>query len=74
LVYKRLSNQDGGDNSLKLRYEPYIFLSIAPQKIDIDNNARFRYQVGYWFGLIGTSIYGAEADTQFSIFDLTALK
>jgi len=74
LVYKRLSNQDGGDNSLKLRYEPYIFLSIAPQKIDIDNNARFRYQVRYWFGLIGASICEAEADTQFSIFDLAALK
>jgi hypothetical protein len=50
--------------------------SIPAQKIDIDNKARFRYQVGYWFRLIDASISGAsaEADTQFSIFDSSTLK
>jgi hypothetical protein len=40
------------------------------QKIKVDNKARFRYQVGYWFRLIDASICGAsaEADTQFTIF------
>ena len=43
---------------------------IASQKIKVDNKARFRYQVGYWFRLIDASICGAsaEADTQFTIF------
>jgi len=43
--------------------------TIASQKIKVDNKARFRYQVGYWFRLIDASIYGAsaEADTQFAI-------
>jgi hypothetical protein len=50
--------------------------SIPTQKIDIDNNARFRYQIGYWFRLIDASICGAtaKADTQFTIFDLSALE
>jgi hypothetical protein len=45
-------------------------------KIDIDNNTRFRYQVGYWCPLIDTSICGAsaEADTQSSIFGSSAWK
>ena len=44
------------------------------QKINVDNYARFLYQVGYWFRLIDASICGAsaEADTQFSIFDTSA--
>jgi hypothetical protein len=50
--------------------------SIPSQKIDINNNARFRYQVGYWFRLINASICGAAAaaDTQFSFFDSSASK
>ena len=49
---------------------------IPTQKIDIDNNTRFRYQVGYWFPLIDASICGvaAEADTQSNIFDSSASK
>ena len=45
--------------------------SIPTQKIDIDNNARFQYQVGYWFRLINASICGVagQADTQFCFFD-----
>jgi hypothetical protein len=48
----------------------------AHQKIKVDNKARCRYQVGYWFRLIDASICGAsaEGDTQFSIFDSSALK
>jgi hypothetical protein len=40
----------------------------------VDNKARFRYQVGYWFRLIDASICGAsaETDTQLSIFDSSA--
>jgi hypothetical protein len=55
---------------------PVPKLPIARQKIKVDNKARFRYQVGYWFRLIDASICGAlaEADTQFSIFDSSALK
>jgi hypothetical protein len=36
----------------------------------LDNNTRFRYQVGYWCPLIDASICEAkaDADTQFSIF------
>jgi hypothetical protein len=47
---------------------------IASQKIKVDNKARFRYQVGYWFRLIGAPICGAsaETDTKFSIFDSSA--
>ena len=47
---------------------------IASQKIKVDNKARFRYQVGYWFRLIDASICGAsaETDTQLSIFDSSA--
>ena len=44
------------------------------KKIGIDNNARFRYQIGYGFRLIDASICGAKADTQFTIFDLSALE
>jgi hypothetical protein len=46
------------------------------KKIDIDNNNRFHYQVGYWCPLIDASIYGAVADsgTQLSVFDSSALK
>jgi hypothetical protein len=45
--------------------------SIPTQKIDIDNNARFRYQVGYWCPLIDASRCWAkaDADTQLTIFD-----
>jgi hypothetical protein len=50
--------------------------SIPTQKIDIDNNTRFHYQVGYWCPLIDASICGAVADpgTQLSVFDSSALK
>jgi len=43
--------------------------SIPSQKTDIDNNARFRYQVGYWFRLIDALICcdAAEPDKQFTI-------
>ena len=46
------------------------------QEIDIDNNTRFRYQVGYWCPLIDASLCGttAKSDTQFTIFDLSALE
>jgi len=45
-------------------------------KIDIDNNIRFRYQVGYWCPLVDASICGAaaEADTQSNIFGLSVQK
>jgi len=48
--------------------------SIPAQKVDIDNNASFRYQLGYWFRLIDASISGvlSEADRQFSIFNSSA--
>jgi hypothetical protein len=51
-------------------------ISIPAQKINIDNKARFRYLDGYWFRLIDASICWAatEAGTQFTIFDLSALK
>jgi hypothetical protein len=50
--------------------------STPTPKIDIDNKARFRYQVGYWFGLLDVSICGArdDADTQLTVFDSSALK
>ncbi|CAB1055778.1 hypothetical protein D1BOALGB6SA_512 [Olavius sp. associated proteobacterium Delta 1] len=50
--------------------------SIPPQKIDIDNKARFGYLDGYWFRLIDASICGAkaDADTQLTVFDSSALK
>jgi hypothetical protein len=50
--------------------------SIPPQKINVDNKARFRYRDSYWFRLIDASICWAatEADTQFTIFDISALK
>jgi hypothetical protein len=40
------------------------------KKIGIDNNTRFRYQVGYWCFLIEASICGAaaKADTEFAVF------
>ncbi len=43
--------------------------SSSTQKIDIDNNTRFRYQFGYWWPLIDTSICCdvADAGTQFAI-------
>jgi hypothetical protein len=46
-------------------------LPDSNQKIDIDNKARFRYQVEYWCLLIDASICVAvtAADTQFSFFD-----
>jgi hypothetical protein len=49
---------------------------LASQKIKVDNKARFRYQVGYWFRLIDASICGAsaEADTQFAIFAWLTIK
>jgi hypothetical protein len=45
-------------------------------KIDIDNKARFRYQVGYWRTMIYVSICGArdDADTQLTVFGSSALK
>ena len=45
-----------------------LICSIARQKINVDNKARFRYLDSYWFGLIEASICCAEADTQFAIF------
>ncbi len=50
--------------------------SIPTQEVDIDNNTRFRYQVGYWRPLSDASICGtkADADTQLTIFDSSALK
>jgi hypothetical protein len=50
--------------------------SIPTQKIDIDNNTRFRYQVGYWCPLIDALICDAkaDADTQLIVFDSSALK
>jgi len=50
--------------------------SIPPQQIDIDSKARFCYPDGHWFRLIDASICGAksDADTQFTIFDLSALE
>jgi hypothetical protein len=49
---------------------------IAHQKIKVDNNARFCYQVGCWFRLIEDSICEAkaDADTQLTVFDLSTLK
>jgi hypothetical protein len=49
---------------------------IRLQKINVDNQVRFRYQVGYWFRLIDASICGvkADADTQLTVFDSSALK
>jgi hypothetical protein len=46
------------------------------QKITVENQARFRYQVGYWRPLIDASICRArdDGDTQLSVFDLSALK
>ena len=46
---------------------------ILPQKITVDNHARFIYQIGYWFRLIDASVCGAKADgnAQFAIFDST---
>jgi len=48
----------------------------SSSKIDIDNNARFRYQIGYWFLLIDTSRCWAkaDADTQLTVFDSSASK
>ena len=50
--------------------------SIPPQKINVDNKARFRYRDSCWFRLIDASICwdSAEADTQFAIFAWFALK
>jgi hypothetical protein len=53
-------------------------LAFPLPETDIDNKARFRYQVGYWFGIIDASLSdylgaSAEDDTQFSIFDSSAL-
>jgi hypothetical protein len=50
--------------------------TIARQKVKVDNNARFRYQVGRWFRLVEASICGAkaDADTQLTVFDLSTLK
>ena len=50
--------------------------TIASQKIKVDNKARFRYQVGYWFRLIDSSICCAAADagTQFVMLDSSAQK
>ena len=49
---------------------------IHIKKSNLDNKARFRCQVGYWFRLINVSIYGttADADIQLSVFDSSALK
>jgi hypothetical protein len=50
---------------------PNLPKSLIPhQKINVDNQVRFRYQVGYWFRLIDASICcaEAEADTLFTIF------
>jgi hypothetical protein len=48
--------------------------SIPRQKMNVDNKAHFRYQVGYWFRLINGSIYGAtaDADIQLFVFDSSA--
>jgi hypothetical protein len=50
--------------------------SSPTQKINVDNKARFGYLDSYWFRLMDTSICWAEAeaDTQFTIFDLSELK
>ena len=47
---------------------------ISCQKIDVDNNAHFRYLDSCRFRLIDTSKCEAKADTQFSIFDSFALE
>ena len=49
------------------------YSSITPQKITVDNHARFLYQFGYWFRLIDASVYGAKADAnaQSAIFEST---
>ena len=55
----------------------YLLKSSIPlQQIDIDSKFRFCYPDGYWFRLIDASIFGADADagTQFTIFDLSALE
>jgi hypothetical protein len=48
--------------------------SIPTQKNDIDNNTRFRCQIGLWCPLIEASICRAEADTQASTFGPSAWK
>jgi hypothetical protein len=50
--------------------------SIPRQKINVDNKARFGYQDSYWFRLIDAPICwaAAEAGTQLTIFDSSALK
>jgi hypothetical protein len=50
--------------------------SLPTQKLNIDNNVRFRYQTWYWFGLLDVSIYRArdDADTQLTVFDSSALE
>jgi len=54
----------------------YLKCSIPHQKINIDNIDRFHYQEGHWFGLMDASICEAkaDADTQFTISDLSALE
>jgi hypothetical protein len=49
---------------------------VPTQQIDIDNKARFCYLDGYWFRLIDASTCGAkaDADTQLTISDLSALE
>jgi len=53
-----------------------VSFSIPALIINVDNKARFGYLDSYWFRLIDASICWAtaEADTQFTIFDLSALK
>jgi hypothetical protein len=45
-----------------------------PPKINVDNQAHFRYQVGYWFRLSDASIWwtAADADTQLTVFESSA--
>ena len=44
------------------------------KKINVDNKPASGHLDGYCCRLIGVSICWAEADTQFTIFDLSALK
>jgi hypothetical protein len=48
--------------------------STPAQKIDIDNKAHLRYQVGYRFRLIDASICGPkdDADTKLTVFESSA--